>query len=165
MTVSFATFEVQGGRLTQMNYENFRTCVRVAVIAGLLLMGAAISLATGAFKVSGSYQVLQKTDMGAETRVRLQIHLINRGQSGVRIQRLTLWDFPHPRRGQSRTSVIVVPAGGSADTIEEFTIPRSEYELWRRGTQPRLVVEAQTAERRSVTEAVRLARLSTGKAN
>ena len=58
---------------------------------------------------------------------------------------------------------MVLAAGASTGTTQEFTIPRAEYELWTRGARPRLVVELQSARGRTTAEAVRLDRIK-GKA-
>jgi hypothetical protein len=134
------------------------------LIAGLFVLAVPFSQASDASRISGFYQVVEKTDIGSQTRVRLQLRLINHQKHELRIQRLTLWDFSHPRKGGSQACTIVLGAGASVGTIQEFTIPRAEYELWTRGTRPRLVVEMQSARGRGAGEAVRLDREFKGKA-
>lgn len=134
------------------------------LFAGLLVLAVPLSQATDAFRLSGSYQVIEKTDLGSQTRVRLQLRLTNHGPNELHIQRLTLWDFSHPHKGGSQPCTIVLGAGASIGTTQEFTIPRAEYELWTRGTRPRLVVEVQSSRGRTAAEAVRLDREFKGKA-
>jgi hypothetical protein len=116
-------------------------------------------------RVSGSYRLLEKTALGAQTRVQLQIHLTNHEGSDLHIQRLTLWDFSHPEKGGRQVVSIVVRAGGSANATQEFIIPRAEYELWNRGTRPRLVLEVESRGGRTTTRVVRLERDSSGRQN
>jgi hypothetical protein len=136
---------------------------RLVFLVGLLILTVPFSDASGASRLSGSYQVVQKTDLGSQTRIRLQLRLTNRGSNELRIQRLTLWDFSHAYRGGMQRLAIILRAGASAGTTQEFTIPRAEYELWTRGTRPRLVVELQSAHGRTTAEPVRLDRVK-GKA-
>ena len=116
-------------------------------------------------RVSGSYRVVEKTALGAQTRVQLQIHLTNHGKGDLHIQGLTLWDFSHPEKGGRQTVAMVVRSGGSADATQEFIIPHAEYELWNRGTKPRLVLEVQSPGGRTTTEVVRLERDASGRGN
>jgi hypothetical protein len=139
------------------------------VILGIFMSTPQISHANDAQThrippISGSYQVLQKTDHGAQTRLRLQLRLINHGQRDLHVQRVTLWDR-HPEKGATQACSIVIPAGRSADTTQQFIIAISEYELWQRGTEPRLVLELQSPNGRKATEAVRLSRIAGGKAD
>jgi hypothetical protein len=133
------------------------------VVAGLLVFAIQFANAGEAARVSGSYQVVGKAALGSQTRVQLQIHLTNHGQHDLHIQRLTLWDFSHPEKGGTQACAMVVHAGASADTTQAFTIPHAEYELWSRGTRPRLVVEVQSPGGRTTTQVVRLDRTSAGK--
>lgn len=147
-----------------MKCRILQKCSYLLVAAGFFIF-LIQAQASDASRVSGSYQVVDKTDLGARTRVQLHLHLTNHGQHDLHIQRLTLWDFSHPDKGGSQGCSIVVRAGASADTTQEFTVRRAEYELWSRGTRPRLVLEVQSAGGRTTTEAVRLDRASGGKAD
>jgi len=145
--------------------EKIRRCNSLVVVAGLLVFAIQFAHASEAARVSGSYQVVGKTGLGPQTRVQLQIHLTNHGPRELHIQRLTLWDFSHPEKGGTQACAIVVHASASADTTQVFTIPHAEYELWGRGTRPRLVLEIQSPGGRTTSEVVRLDRTSRGKVN
>jgi len=158
-----------------MNYErmNYRRTYRrilrashyLLLVAGLLVFSAQFARSADASPLSGAYELVQKTDLGPQTRVRLRLHLANHGARELHIQRLTLWDFSHPDRGGSQACSIVVPAGASVDTTQEFTIRRPEYDLWRRGARPRLILELLAPSGHNTTEVVRLDRISSGKAD
>lgn len=135
---------------------------RLVFLVGLLILSVPFAQAADS-RLTGSYQLVQKTELGSQTRVRLQLRLTNHGPNELRIQRVTLWDFSHAYRGGTQPCTIVLRAGASAGTTQEFTIPRAEYELWTRGTRPRLVVEVQASRGRTAAEAVRLDRVK-GKA-
>jgi len=148
-----------------MDCKIFRLCNYLLVFAGLFVFAIEFAQATDASQVSGTYQVVEKSDLGSQTRVRVQLHLTNHGHHALRIQRLTLWDLSHPAKGGTQACSIIVRAGGSADTVQDFTVGRPEYEMWRRGTRPRLVLEEQVPGGRKTIAVVRLDRASSGKAD
>jgi hypothetical protein len=82
-----------------MSYNILRVCKwRLAVVA-LFVLGGQFALASNAPVVSGSYEVVQSTDLGSQTQIRMLIHLTNHGPYDLSIQRMTLWDFSHPDKG------------------------------------------------------------------
>jgi hypothetical protein len=139
-----------------------RKCSLVA-IAGLFILTQ--TQASDLSRVSGSYRVVEKTALGAQTRVQLQIHLTNHEKGELHIQRFSLWDFSHPEKGGRQAVSIVVRSGGSVSATQEFILPRAEYELWNRGTRPRLVLEIGSPGGRTTTKVVRLERISSGRGN
>lgn len=106
--------------------------------------------------ISGSYEVVQKTDLGSRTRILLRLHLTNRGEGILYLQKILLWDFGQSPAGAPRRSLLVLHAGTSEDTTQEFTIPCSQVEQWQKGLRPRIVLELQTATGARVTQAIRL---------
>jgi len=124
-----------------MSYNIFRLCKRCLVVATLFALGLQFSPASNAPLVSGSYEVVQNTDLGSQAQIRLRIHLVNHGPSDLSIQRMTLWDFSHPDKGGSRACAVVLRAHGAAETTQEFTFRRSDYHLWQKGYRPRLVLQ------------------------
>ena len=148
-----------------MKRRIFRICDYLLVAVSLLLFTTRLVQAMDASQLSGSYRVVQKTDLGPQTQVRLQLHLNNLGQRDLHVQRLTLWDLPHADKGATAACSVVVPAGASADTTQEFTIPRSEYKLWKRGARPRLVLQVEAPASRGTMKVVHLDRISGGKVN
>ena len=78
-----------------MSYKTLYTYKWPLVVAALFAL-AQFALAGNAPTVSGTYQVMQKTNLGSQTQVRMRIHLVNHGPKNLAIQRVTLWDFSHP---------------------------------------------------------------------
>jgi hypothetical protein len=148
-----------------MKVKILQRCNRLLVVIGLFVFAIQLAAGSDASRISGSYQVLSKTELGSQIRVRLLLHLTNDGARQLQIQRLTLWDFSHPEKGGTQTCSIVVHAGASVDITQEFKVERPEYELWRRGARPRLVLEAQSPDGRRTTKVVRLERTIGGKAD
>jgi hypothetical protein len=147
-----------------MNHKIFRMC-NYLLAAGLLVFASADCKASTGPQIFGSYQVVRKAAIGPQERVRMRIHLTNHGLLDVHIQRLTLADFSHSYKGATQACSIVVRRRASADIIQEFTFRRPEYEMWRRGTRPRLLIEVQTPGGRKVTQGVRLDAVAGGRGN
>lgn len=135
------------------------------VLAGLLVLAIGCAQASDISHLSGSYKVVHKTDLGPQTRIRLQLRLANHGQRDLLVQRLTLWGSSHPAKSAMASCSIVVHTGASASTTREFTIPRSEYSQWSRREHVRLLVAVESSGGRKAIELVRLDRISGGKAN
>ena len=129
------------------------------VVAALFAL-AQFASASNAPMVSGTYQVMQKTNLGSQTQVRMRIHLVNHGPKNLAIQRVTLWDFSHPDKGGTHSCALTLRAHASADTTQEFVIRRPEFESWRRGLRPRLVLEMAAPARTKSTAVVRLDRIA-----
>lgn len=135
------------------------------VLAGLFVFTIGYAQASDVSHLSGSYQVIHKTDVGSQTRVQLQLHLSNHGQRDLQIQRITVWDSPHHPGGKPQACSLLVHPGSSASTTQEFTLPRSEYRSWTRSKRLNLLVAVEGPAGRKATELVRLDRTSDGKAN
>jgi hypothetical protein len=135
------------------------------VLAACVAFGPQLMQASDLTRLSGSYEVVRKTDAGAKTTVRLRVHLINRGSSSLSIQRMALRDFSHPTLDQMRNSALTIPAGGACDSTQEFTVPRIEYEAWQRGNQPIVVLELVASSGRRTSESLRLIRVPNRKGN
>jgi len=137
-----------------------RICNCLLLAASLVVWASQFANGADAAQLSGSYHVVRKTDLGPQTGVQLQLHFTNRGPSELHIQRVTLWDLPHPEKGATQACSVVVHAGASVEVTQEFTVPRAEYELWKRGARPRLVLEIAGPGGRPTNRVVRLDRIS-----
>ena len=142
-----------------MNYKTLYTYKWPLVVAALFAL-AQFASAGNAPTVSGTYQVMQKTNLGSQTQVRMRIHLVNHGPKNLAIQRMTLWDFSHPDKGGTHVCALTLRAHASADTTQEFTIRRPEFESWRKGLRPRLVLGMAAPARTKSTAVVRLDRIA-----
>src|SRR5580658_9945755 len=111
------------GRDDHMNHNNLGFGKLQLVMAALFALAIQPALANGAPLVSGSYQVVQNRHLGSQSQIRLRIHLVNHGSTGLSIQRMTLWDFSHPDKGGTRACVVALGPHTSADTLQEFSIP------------------------------------------
>ncbi|HUO17716.1 MAG TPA: hypothetical protein VMX38_22225 [Verrucomicrobiae bacterium] len=135
------------------------------VVAGFSIVSIQLAQASAEHPLSGTYKVLRESHAGNQVRVRLQLHLLNPKGRDLHIQRITLWEFSHPAKDGTRVSSVALHAGASADVTEEVTISRAEYELWKRGAKPRVVLEFAGPAGRFTTEVVHLERASGGKEN
>jgi hypothetical protein len=142
-----------------MNYKSLCIYKWPFVVAALLALAQLASAGTASV-VSGTYQVVQKTNLGSQTQIRMRIHLVNQGAKNLSIQRVTLWDFSHPDKGGTHACALTLRAHASVETTQEFTIRRPEFELWRKGLRPRLVLGMAAPARTKSTAVVRLERLA-----
>jgi hypothetical protein len=142
-----------------MNYKSLCVSKWPFVVAAILTL-AQLATASTAPVVFGTYQVVQNTNLGSQTQIRMHIHLVNHGAKNLFIQRVTLWDFSHPDKGGTRACALTLRAHASADTTQEFTIRRPEFESWRKGLRPRLVLGMAAPAHTKSTAVVRLDRLA-----
>jgi len=146
-----------------MRRNVLETCKWWIVIA-LFALPVQCAFAGSTPLISGSYEAVKTTSLGAQEQIRLQIHLVNHGPSDLSIQRITLSNFSHPDHGGARACSVALPAHASAETTQEFTVRRSEYQMWQRGLRPRLVLQiaspGNTTGGSKSTTVVRLDRVS-----
>jgi hypothetical protein len=126
------------------------------VLASSLAIALQLCQGSDIKRLSGTYHVVQATEVGAHKRVQLQVRLTNQGQTDLVIQRLALWDFSHPSREGVRVCSLTIRAGSSVSTTQEFTVPRSEYESWRESHGPRLLLEVVLPSGRKTIEVLHL---------
>ncbi|MGA9529720.1 MAG: hypothetical protein WBS24_16525 [Terriglobales bacterium] len=128
-----------------MNERVFQFSKRRALAAPLfvlcLILCCRLALASNSAQVSGTYWVVQKTNLGQQEQIQLHIHLVNHGAASLLIQRMTIWDFSHPEKGGTRTCTLALGARSFTDTTQEFTIRRADYQMWEKGMKPRLMLE------------------------
>jgi hypothetical protein len=142
-----------------MNYSHLRFGTWRLVMAVLFALGVQ-SLANDAPLVSGSYQVLQTRNLGSESQIQMRIYLVNHGSSDFSIQRMTLWDLSHADKGGTNSCTVALRAHASAETTQQFTIRRSDYDSWQKGFRPRLVLQLAGPGRAMNRTVVRLDRIS-----
>jgi len=145
-----------------MNWERIQHCSRLLAF-GLCVMSMPLAEASANQPLSGSYRAVHEWNAGDQVRVRLKIHLVSHKSRDLQIQRITLWDFAHPARGGTQACSVSLRAASSANTTQEFIIPRAQYELWKRGAHPRVVLEIAGPTGHFSTEVVRLEHISARK--
>ena len=69
-----------------MNYKLLSKYRWPLVVAAPFAL-AQFASASNAPALSGTYQVMQKTNLGSQTQIRMRIHLVNRGPNRVRKSR------------------------------------------------------------------------------
>lgn len=131
------------------------------LFAMLLLCGIQLAQASNAPQVSGTYSLVQKKALGSQEQVQMRIHLVNRGTAALSIERITIWDFSYPEKGGTAACTIALGAHASADTTQEFTIRRVDFQTWGKGARPRLILQLTGPGNRKSKTVVRLDREST----
>lgn len=143
----------------------------ICIANWLLIAGGLMSLFVGQVqadntpRLSGSYAIIRKTEQAGLTQVRLQLHLVNRSTRDLTVRHLRLWDLAHPSDGGRLAQPLILHASASIDTTLDFTLPRAELDLWRRGSRPRIVLELTAPAGRPSTAIIRLDRTSSAKGN
>lgn len=148
-----------------MNREMIRICNCLLLIVALSAFSLGQTAASGPPHLSGTYKLTEKANKAGQTQIELQLHVVNYGARDLHIQRITLWDFSHPSKGGTKPCSFVVHAAASANTTQEFTIPRAELDLWKRGARPRVVLALAMPDGHLSTAVVRLDRAPSGKGN
>lgn len=145
-----------------MNHRTFGNgyCFVVALVLSTL---CTLPANAANLPISGAYEVIQKTDLGSQTKVVVRFHLTNHGQAPVQLQALSLSDFGHPSGRASLAASVTLPPGGSQVISQSFLIPRLQFDQWKMGALPRVVVELQTTTGAKITQALRLQRVPAGK--
>lgn len=145
-----------------MNHSTYRTVLQLLPMLLLSVFVAGTANAAG-ISISGSYEIVDKTDLGSQVKVVVRLHLTNRDQTAVSCRGVLLSDFAYRHTGNSHTSPVTVRPGASQEILQEFVIPRSEYDQWQKGLRPRVILDLQTATGTNLTQAVRLERVPGGK--
>lgn len=147
-----------------MNWERLKH-FGLLVVAGFSIVLLQLAQASAERPLSGTYKVLRESQAGNQVRVRLQLHLVNPRTRDLHIQRITLWEFSHPAKDGTQASSVALHPGASADVTQEVTISRAEYELWKRGAKPRVVLDVAAPSGRFTREVIHLERALGGKEN
>jgi len=123
----------------------FRVAGRVACLL-VFTLAAALSHASGGRDFAGIYEITNVNDLGPTVRLTLSVRLFNYSGAKVAGASLTLQDSVLP--GQAYGSFPALSFGDheSVRRSADLTIPRVEYERWRRGGSPNLVVEFHDAQ-------------------
>lgn len=140
-----------------MNHRIFDNRYWLAVT--LLLLGLGVQFANaGNAAITGSYDVIERTNLGSQTKIMMRLKLTNHEQGALYVQKILLWDSGYPPIGTPRSSSIALHSGASEVTTE-FVIRRAQADQWRKGLLPRIVLELQTAKGTKMTEVIRLGRV------
>ena len=145
-----------------MKHSRYRTirCLGISLLLSIFAVPAAIA---AGLSVSGTYEIAGKSDLGSNLKVTLRFHLTNHEASDVSLQGSLLSDFAYPHSRGSLAGEITLRPGATQQVVQEFVVPRTEYEQWKRGLRPRVLLEFRTGSGARITEAVRLEQLPTGK--
>lgn len=129
-----------------------------------ILLVSCLDIASAANpQITGSYQVVQKTDLGSQVKVLVRLELTSHGQASVSVVGFLISDFAHPAVGGRQTPAITLRPGASTELTQELVIPRTEFEQWQRGVRPRVLLKLQSSTGTTFTQVIRLSHVATGK--
>jgi hypothetical protein len=128
----------------------------------LLLLATIFFLATPSLAepklpvhVSGAYQIKTVVLHGPDARVSLQVHIVNGGDTDLSSATVSFSSVL--LRVSPSVPPLVIRAHSSMVFDCAFTVPRQEYERWRRGVRPTLSLQIPAPAGRKSTVSIRLA--------
>ena len=146
-----------------MNRSTYRIIWSLCTGLFLSFLIAPAASAAGV-SISGTYEIIQKTDAGPLVKVEVRFHLVNQQPNAMTLLGVLLSDFGYPSAKDTLAVPVILPPGASQDVTQEFVIPHAQYDQWRRGLKPKVILTLKTATGIKTNEALRLSRVSAGKA-
>ena len=105
--------------------------------------------------LSGAYQIKSVVLRGSDARVSLDVHIVN--GSDTDLSNATVSFSNVLLRVRPSVAPLVIRAHSSTVFRCAFTVPRQEYERWRRGARPTLSLQVPEPIGRKSTVSIRLA--------
>ena len=96
--------------------------------------------------VSGSYSVTETSELGAQVRVTLQIHLTNAGEQRLFITQMSLQNVLRPGRVSEERSAVILESHAGTEITRQFNLSKDEFEALRQSARPRLSLKIQAAD-------------------
>ena len=137
-----------------MNHWTFRRTL--ILVAALFVALAAGSANAANLPITGSYEVVTKTNAGSQAKVVLRIHLTNHSQAPLYLDAIVLRDLAQAASATPGHLAVMLSSGNTEQVTQEFVIPRREFDQWRRGTLPRFVLNLKTVHGTRIRQAIRL---------
>lgn len=109
-------------------------------------------------EVSGSYSITRVTAFKQDMRISITVSLINSSDNDLSTSNATLSSPPWRHMLQTNTPVTVLEAHSRAVLTFDVTIPRQEFEAWRKGVRPLLSLEIVKALAHPSRVSIRLTR-------
>lgn len=123
-------------------------------LAMVCFLGICSAQARMAARFSGSYAVKDATVQGDYVHVTLRIRIVNGSDTDLSNAVVILSDLLSRRKVSS--SPVLLRAHSSVTFSSECALPFPEYERWRRGVRPTLIVQAPDSTHRTSTVVIRL---------
>jgi hypothetical protein len=113
---------------------------RAAVLASLILsLSAYAASGKNGRDFAGFYTVSNVVDQGNQTMLTLRVQLFNQSDADVKQATLTLRESPGSEIGAFQP-LKLWRNHGEVRLAQQFVIPKREFEKWRKGSQPALMV-------------------------
>lgn len=106
--------------------------------------------------VAGFYSVKNVNDLGAQVRVTLQVRLANTGEADLSTAKVALRSSLPARNDHGAIAPLALRPHGTASFTQDFTISRTEYDMWKKGARPLLSFSTQTANGKTLTRTIKL---------
>jgi len=112
--------------------------------------------AQNAHDLAGFYSVKNVNDLGAQVRVTLQVRLANSGEADLSTAKLSLRSSLPAQKDHGAIAPVALRPHGNASFTQDFTISRTEYQMWKKGARPSLSIRAQAAGAKTLTRTIKL---------
>lgn len=134
----------------------YRTSLCFTTLLFVCVWAGSASRASSTAHLSGSYEVEKATFVGRETRVMLKIVIVNGSGRDVSNAKVRLSNLLRSTGTQPPVSPLMLRAHSTTAFSCELTIPRIEYERWKRGGRPVLSLQIPQPAGRNTTVLLRL---------
>ncbi len=124
-----------------MKSMRLKPAIKTAVLMFFLATLTAFAFAKDGRDFAGVYNVSDVVDQGDQTVLTLRLQVFNNSGSDVKAAVLTLrHTTPQPDVLGKFQPVKLWRNHGEVRLTQQFTVPKHEFEMWSKGTQPVLMV-------------------------
>ena len=111
-------------------------------------------------QISASYSVVQKTDLGSRIRIALTLKLVNHGDEALTVEAIAFGS--HQTAAGGKQPVVVLAPLADETVALEFTVPKVQYERWRKDARRRLLFRINTPDGKACAELITMRRIPGG---
>ena len=129
-----------------MNRRRTIAALAYSALALLFIFGFSVKSSEAGQIVSGSYSVTETTELGAQVRVTLQIHLTNAGEQRLFITQMSLQNVLRPGQVSEERSAVILESHAGTEITRQFNLSKDEFEALRQSARPRLSLKIQAAD-------------------
>ncbi len=124
----------------------------------ILLTAVSVALCSGknGRDFAGTFQIQNSVELGGMVQATLLLRVFNYSALDVHEATLTLVDSVHPHGALGSMAGVSIPPRRNTQLKAEFTVPEREFQKWRNGSAPRLVLELPDAKGVKVRRPVEL---------
>lgn len=142
----------------RVSVRHYRRLSCFLTLSLVCLTGASASYASSTAHLSGSYEVEKVTLVGRDARVALKVVIVNGSDRDLSNTTVRLSNLLRSTSTQLLVSPLILRAHSTTAFSCEVTIPRIEYERWKRGARPVVSLQIPQPAGLKTTVLIRLAK-------